>query len=99
MAFFIEDDYLLPAQDIFHRILAEYSVKTAFVAACDELFLLLCLDFHKKVELQAYIFGVNTDVSSKIPENENADFSEIDPVDLIKINRHAEDFFADITPE
>ena len=55
--FYIRCEYIHMAQDIFKRILSDFCVQTAFVATCDLLFLNLCLDFHKKVELQAYFFN------------------------------------------
>lgn len=54
--FYIHPAYIRIAQDIFKKILLDFKVQTAFVATCDVLFLNLCMDFHKKVELQAYFF-------------------------------------------
>ena len=54
--FYIRPAYIRRAQDIFKKILSEFNVQTAFVATCDRLFLNLCMDFHKKIELSAYFF-------------------------------------------
>ena len=54
--FYIRREDVHMAQDIFKRVLSDFCVQTAFVATCDLLFLNLCMDFHKKVELQAYFF-------------------------------------------
>jgi GNAT superfamily N-acetyltransferase len=44
------------AQSIFKDILKVFEIKNAFVPTCDELFLSLCLDNYKKINLQAYLF-------------------------------------------
>lgn len=44
------------AQAVFADVLADFDIKNAFVPTCDELFLSLCLDNHKKVKMQAYFF-------------------------------------------
>ena len=54
--FYIQHEYVRMAQDVFKRILSDFCVQTAFVTTCDLLFLNLCLDSHKKIELQAYFF-------------------------------------------
>ena len=55
--FYLQHEFVFLAQDIFRRIISDFCVLTAFVATCDLLFLNLCLDFHKKVELQSYMFS------------------------------------------
>jgi len=54
--FYVRPAYIRIAQDIFKRILSDFNVQTAFVATCDLLFLNLCMDFHKRIEMQAYFF-------------------------------------------
>ncbi len=44
------------AQSIFADILKVYEIKNAFVPTCDELFLSLCLDKYRKINMQAYFF-------------------------------------------
>ncbi|HEY5585288.1 MAG TPA: GNAT family N-acetyltransferase [Ruminiclostridium sp.] len=44
------------AQTIFTDILKVFGIKNAFVPTCDELFLSLCLDNHKKINMQGYFF-------------------------------------------
>jgi hypothetical protein len=43
-------------QPIFADILSTYAIKNAFVPTCDEYFLVLCMDKHVKVNIQAYFF-------------------------------------------
>lgn len=57
--FFVDKYVLKYAQSIFKRILEEYSIEKAFVPTCDELLLSMSLDFHKKVNMQAYFFEEN----------------------------------------
>lgn len=47
------------AQNIFTDVLKVFEIKNAFVPTCDELFLSLCLDNHKKINMQAYLFTVS----------------------------------------
>lgn len=44
------------SQPVFSNILKTFEIKNAFVPTCDELFLSICLDNHKKINLQAYFF-------------------------------------------
>jgi len=66
-SFYMPDSCLKLAQPIFRQILSEFCVETAFVATCDELFLSLCMDNHKSIEMQAYFFE-RSDVSIRPPE-------------------------------
>ena len=54
-SFYMPASCLKHAQPVFRRVLSEFCVKTAFVATCDELFLSLCMDNHKSIEMQAYL--------------------------------------------
>ena len=60
--FYVSPAYIRAAQDIFKKILSDFTVRTAFVATCDPLFLNLCMDFHKRIELQAYFFSLGSAV-------------------------------------
>jgi len=55
--FYIRPAYISIAQDVFKKILSDFKVQTAFVVTCDSLFLNLCMDFHKRIEMQAYFFN------------------------------------------
>lgn len=55
-SFYMINSCLKLAQPVFRQVLSEFRVKTAFVATCDELFLSLCMDRHKSLEMQAYFF-------------------------------------------
>lgn len=57
--FYVDISAMKYAQSIFKDILEQYDVKGAFVPTCDELLLSLSLDFHKKVNMQAYFFEEN----------------------------------------
>ncbi len=54
--FYMREGALRHAQPAFKQALASFPIKSAFVPTCDELFLSLAMDFHKKVEMQAYFF-------------------------------------------
>lgn len=98
-AFFIAVEYRFLAQDAFQRILTEYGIKTAFVATCDELFLSLCLDFHKIIELQAYFFDGSKQMNVNPPEYGRAGLAEIEPGEIDAVNRQTDGFFSNITKQ
>ncbi|SHH92451.1 N-acetylglutamate synthase, GNAT family [Sporobacter termitidis DSM 10068] len=54
--FVLSPSDLRHAQPVFREVLETYRIENALVPTCDELFLSLCLDRHKKVSLQAYLF-------------------------------------------
>jgi len=98
-AFYMEAKYLYMAQEAFKRILDEFSIETAFVATCDELFLSLCLDFHKSIELQAYFFDGSICHDVKSPEYDRAGLSEIRPEEIDAVNQQTDGFFSNTTRE
>ena len=97
--FYLIDPCLNLAQPVFQRILREYKVKTAFVATCDELFLSLCLDFHRKVELQAYLFDGTAENEVQKPEFDRSCLSEVSARDLKTVKELTGDFFDFVTEE
>lgn len=54
--FYMTKEYLHLAGGCFKSILKQFDVTHGYVPTCDELFLTLSMDFHKKIDLQAYIF-------------------------------------------
>ncbi len=54
--FYLKPGYLHLAQTIFQQILADFSVRSAYVATADPLLLAMALDFHQQIQLQAYFF-------------------------------------------
>ena len=97
--FYVLHDYLNNAQEIFKRILEDYKIKTAFVATCDPLFLALCMDFHKKIELQAYFFDGTKEVTVREPEYGRELISEIRPEEMPVITKKTDNFFEFPTQE
>lgn len=95
-AFYMDSQYLVLAQEVFKRILSDYHIETAFVATCDELFLSLCLDFHKSIELQAYLFDGSTQINVRPPEYGRECLTEIGPDEIDAVNRQTEGFFSNM---
>lgn len=54
--YYMMNTYMYLAQGCFNSIIKTFELKTAYVPTCDEFFLSHCMDFHKEVALQAYIF-------------------------------------------
>ena len=55
-SFYIKPEEIIHAQEIMKKVITTYNVTKAYVTTCDELFLSVCLDYHEKIELQAYFF-------------------------------------------
>jgi GNAT superfamily N-acetyltransferase len=98
-SFYIYYEYLVKAQGIFKQILADYKIQTASVTTCDKLFLNLCLDFHKKIEMQAYYFDGTKIIQVREPEYKREFISEIKPEEITEINSKTENFFHLESPE
>lgn len=65
--FYILDEYMHHARDLFGKVISEYGVTEGFVPTCDERYVSLSLDHSKKVDLQAYFFKL-TDREVRPPE-------------------------------
>lgn len=98
-SFYIYYDYLDKAQGIFKQILADYKIQTAFVTTCDKLFLNLCFDFNKKIEMQAYFFDGTKKIQVREPEYKREFISEIKPEEITELNSKKENFFGIKSPE
>jgi hypothetical protein len=55
-SFYLLDSQIKEAQKIFSDIISKFGIGSAFVATSDELLLSLAMDYHQKVEMQAYFF-------------------------------------------
>lgn len=55
-SFYLIDSHIKDSQNIFSDIITKFGIGSSFVATSDELFLSLAMDYHKKVEMQAYFF-------------------------------------------
>jgi hypothetical protein len=97
--FFLQEQFIYLAQPIFKQILEEYEIKNAFVSTSDQLFLSLCLDFHSKVEMQAYFFD-GTIIGEVRPAKYCRDeFFQVEPEELVEVISKTGDFFEMITKE
>jgi N-acetylglutamate synthase-like GNAT family acetyltransferase len=93
--FYIRDTSLHLAQGCFKSILEKFSVKRAYVATCDELFLSLSMDFQKRVELQAYFFSM-TDRGVSLPHYPKSMLRLASLSDVEKIKSLSDNFFSDL---
>jgi GNAT superfamily N-acetyltransferase len=93
--FYIEKDYLHLGQGCFKSILEQYKMAHAFVPTCDELLLSLSMDFHKKIELQAYFF-VDTNREVEPPKYSKSMLRLANLSDVENIKRLSGDFFSEL---
>lgn len=93
--FYIEKVAMRFSKQIFQDVLERYKIKNAFVPTCDELFLSLSLDFHKKVDLQAYFFEDNKEYIDpiKAADYNKEQLREASIQDFQMIRELSEDFF------
>ena len=91
--FYLRPAYIHLSQDIFKSILEKFSVKNAFVTTVDSLFLSLCMDFHKKIEMQAYFFDGECPRKVPAPEYGRELLMEVDPAEIPGINARTDNFF------
>lgn len=92
-SFFLKQDYYLYAQDTFKDILTEFKIKTAYVLTCDELFLSLCLDNHKKILMQAYMFNGNFNKDKKELKYPRCCFVKVSADEMESVRSLTGDFF------
>jgi hypothetical protein len=95
--FYIQEKHINLAQPIFKQLLEEYKIKTAFVATCDQLFLSLCLDYHSRIEKQAYFFDGTVTAEVKAPEYKRELFFGVKPEELEEVKEKTGDFFDFVT--
>lgn len=91
--FYILDKYLQLAQPIFKEVLGKYNIKTAYVSTSDQLFLSLCLDFHSKVEMQAYFFDGTVTGDVRPAEYGRDCLFEVNSKELDDVKAKTGDFF------
>lgn len=101
-SFYVEEMYYHYARELVERIVKEYNLTRAFVATCDEVFLAICMDIHKKIELQAYFFDGTIQHKVREPEFERECIKQIGVQDsecLQKMRETTGDFFDSFTLE
>ena len=91
--FYLRENFLKDGQQIFSDILRRFSVKSAFVPTCDELFLSHALDQETTIDKQAYFFQDNKaiDVSHKLYPGGH--FRRANPDDTAEIEQICGNFF------
>lgn len=97
--FYLKDQYVYLAQQIFQQLIEEGKIKTAYVATCDQLFLSLCLDFQKQIELQAYFFDGTEQNEVRPAEYPRECLIKIDPEELEKVLIKSDGLFEPTTRE
>lgn len=95
--FYIENEFVNLSQQIFKEILARYNIKTAYVSTGDQLFLSLCLDFHSKIDLQAYFFDGSVLCEVRPPEFNRACLFSIQSNELEVVKAKTGDFFDSVS--
>lgn len=86
-------------QVIFEHILQQFQIHSALVTTGDQLFLSLCLDFHKKIELQAYLFDGTQKYEVAPPKYPRNQLELVTSAQLSKMRELTGTFFDEFTDE
>lgn len=100
--FYIKSEYLVHAQDVFSYLITQKVAEKALVFTGDELLLSLCMDFHQKINLQAYLWqdnGHHKQESELDPILKDSIFRKSEPSDKRIIKEVTGDFLDDSETE
>ncbi|OKP86011.1 hypothetical protein A3844_14755 [Paenibacillus helianthi] len=96
--FYIQKRNCIYAQSLFDKVIKEYSIETAYVPTCDELFLSLCIENHKEIEIQAFIFE-ESGVDVRPPEFSKSNFRLVSEDRWAEVNEITRGFFEEINTD
>lgn len=98
-SFFLKPECYLYAQEIFKEVLTEFHVSSAFVLTCDELFLSLCMDNHKNIKIQAYMFSVSFHKYKNEPKYSRSSLVKVLSDELQTVRSLTGDFFDEFSTD
>ncbi len=93
--FFVKEESIHLAQICFKSILKKFKITHGYVPTCDELFLSLSMDFHTRIDLQAYIFH-DTKREVEPPTYPKSMLRLANLSDVEDIKRLSGDFFSEL---
>jgi hypothetical protein len=95
LQFHVSANHIGESQEIFSFLIDHY-FKRAYVTTRDTLTLSLCLDYQKKVSLEAYLFQDNEKAIIELKGFEDICFGPATELDMEKINDVCGDFFGNL---
>jgi hypothetical protein len=93
LQFYITEEYMKIAQDIFTFLIKEEIIKFAYCSTFDHLLLSLSSDYQRKVSRHSYSFRSYIEASSELRGFPNLNFRRASENDLENITKYCEDFF------
>jgi len=96
LQFYVSDNHIRESQEIFQFLISNNYFKKAYVTTRDTLTLALCLEFQKKVSLEAYLFQDNERVKIELEGFEDICFRRATESDMEKINDVCGDFWGNL---
>lgn len=96
--FYIQKSNCIYAQSIFKKVIKEYCIETAYVPTCDELFLSLCIEKNKEIEIQAFIFE-ESGIDVRPPEFSKPNFRIVSEDRWAEVNKITKGFFEEINTD
>jgi GNAT superfamily N-acetyltransferase len=94
--FYLNDEVLIFAQDIFKTLLNEGYFMSAECKSFDYLMMSLCLDFHEKTSCSGYLFRNFVNIENSLDGFENLRFRLAILEDSNEISNMSEDFFEEL---
>lgn len=85
--FFIIDEYYTYASDIFKYLISSDIVESGAVSTIESAFLSLCLDYHKSISVNSYLFVDNKNIKYYINDFEELSFRLAKEKDLYIIEK------------
>ncbi len=95
--FYMKPEHWKLTQQVFQQILEDYGVEAAYVLTGDELFLSLCMDYHIRVEKQAYFFDGTIENEVRPPEYPRSCLFPVKPEEFDEVIERTGDFFQPIS--
>ena len=95
--FYIKKQNLNLAQPIFQQILKDYEAEAAYVLTGDELLLSLSMDYHIRIEKQAFMFDGTVMNEVRPPEFPRSCLSPVSPEEFDEVMEKTGDFFEPIS--
>ena len=92
--FYLEPPFSRLSQHLFAAALKLEQVRMAFVPTCDEYFLAHALDRYRRLEMQAYFFGLDPACRRPVPKT-GFSLRRADSSDADRLYHHTGDFFAE----
>lgn len=99
LQFFILKDFVRLSVEAFRFVICESQIGSAYVTTRDPLTLSLCLNFHKKIALESYLFELGKKKKASLEGFDNPEFRVANTQDIEGVVEISGDFFGNVENE